>query len=100
MSRPSSKKERVKFISYDGKYPNLCAGVLVLEVDGIKYEFEKHCMSSGGSCGFTNHYQDSYCHTGEWSIKRWPDNFPEALAREAVDVVNDNVRLGCCGGCL
>ena len=25
---------KVKFISYDGKYPNYCSGTLTLEIDG------------------------------------------------------------------
>ena len=30
---------RVKFISYTGKYPCLCLGVLILEIDGVEYKF-------------------------------------------------------------
>ena len=32
-------KSRVKFISYTGEYPNLCSGVLTLEIDGKEYKF-------------------------------------------------------------
>ena len=28
--------EHVKFISYTGKYPNLCSGIITLEIDGEK----------------------------------------------------------------
>ena len=100
MSRPSSTKQRVEFVSYSGKYPNLCAGVLVLRVNGVEYTFPSRALDSGGSCGFSNNYRDSHINKGEWGIQEWPDNFPEELEREAIDVVNDNVDLGCCGGCL
>ena len=90
----------IKFISYDGKYPNLCSGKLVLEVDGKQYTFPEFCLRSGGSAYFTNHYRNSHITHGEWSIKAWPDDFPEELKDEAVCVVNANVKRGCCGGCL
>ena len=35
----SDEYEHVKFISYDGKYPNLCSGRLVLEIDGERVAF-------------------------------------------------------------
>lgn len=41
----------VKFVSYDGKYPNLCSGTLVLEVDGEKREIP-YALCSGGSAYF------------------------------------------------
>ena len=100
MSRPSSIKSSVKFVSYSGKYPNLCAGVLVLEAKGVKYVFDSYCLSSGGDCGFSNDYQDCNISQREWTIENWPDDFPEELELEAVKVVNDNVLWGCCGGCL
>lgn len=41
---------RVKFVSYDGEYPNLCSGTLVLNVDGKDVTFPKYCLSSCGGC--------------------------------------------------
>ena len=29
----------IKFISYTGKWPNLCSGVLTVEIDGKEYKF-------------------------------------------------------------
>lgn len=40
----------IKFISYDGKYPNFCSGTLILEVDGKKRALS-HALCSGGSAG-------------------------------------------------
>ena len=104
--------KHVKFISYTGRYPNLCRGVLTLEIDGIEYTFgydyrcSKTCNYSsfwhtGGRCGFTNNYQNSYVNTGEWEIdcNDLPDEFKK-YATEIDKVFNENVDYGCCGGCL
>lgn len=32
-------ESHVKFISYTGKYPCLCSGILTLEIDGKKVRF-------------------------------------------------------------
>ena len=34
-----SKPVHVRFIEYTGKYPTLCMGVLILEIDGKRYHF-------------------------------------------------------------
>ena len=54
----------IEFISYDGKYPNLCSGVLTLRVDGQIRQFD-WCLISGGYCDV---YED-LCKIGEWDIK-------------------------------
>ena len=56
-----------RFVSYTGKYPNLCRGILTLSINGINKTFGMHdnCdydrfWFSGGSTGFKNGYRDSY----------------------------------------
>ena len=34
-----SRPVHVRFIEYTGKYPSLCMGVLVLEINGQRYYF-------------------------------------------------------------
>lgn len=35
-------------IEYDGKYPSLCMGHLIVWIDDVKWDFGKFCLSSGG----------------------------------------------------
>ena len=120
--------EHVKFIEYTGEYPNLCSGVLTLEIDGVQYKFGhdyrywhyhddvRHCVqededpnnpnfekfwSSGGNV--TGGAPDwNFCvHHGEWEIdvQALPEQFRK-YASEIDTVFNSNVRQGCCGGCI
>lgn len=87
---------KVKFISYDGEFPCLCVGTLVLEIEGKRVELE-NVLSSGGTCSIDNDY-DEIVEEGPWSV-----NLPEEYRQheeEITDLVNDNVPFGCCGGCL
>jgi len=93
------KESGILFVSYDGGYPNLCSGTLVLFVLGKKVVFPDYCLHSGGSVSFDKDWNE-HVSSGEWSITEWPDNFPEDFKEEAVRVVNDNVPSGCCGGCV
>jgi hypothetical protein len=89
----------IKFISYDGGYPNLCRGVLVYSVDGEQMS-EDYCLDSGGTCGFTKDWED-YVTQGPWSLDE--DKFPHLSKEERSDLlsqINIEVRHGCCGGCL
>ena len=101
----------VKFISYTGRYPSLCMGILTLEINGKQYQFgdtyprtEKmfpRFWATGGYCGFENNYVDSYIKKDEWQIDY--EQLPEQLrqyAREINEIFNLNVPYGCCGGCL
>ena len=107
--------KHVEFVSYTGEYPNLCRGVLTLKIDGEEVVFgHNYCFndwkndghyndfwSSGGSCGFSDDYSQSYVTGGEWEIDvlRLPENYRK-YAHEIDQVFNENVESGCCGGCL
>lgn len=109
----------VQFISYSGKYPNLCRGVLTLKIEGeivkfghdfTNYKYETgefidnnydEFWTSGGSCFFLGDYEDEVVNTDEWVIDA--EKIPEKYRKYApiIDkVFNDNVEYGCCGGCL
>jgi len=90
---------RIKFISYDGGYPNLCSGTLTMSVDGIETIFPDLCLCSGGNVWFDDNCQE-HVETGKWVIVRFPPNFPEDLKKETTKIVNENIPHGCCGGCV
>ena len=96
----------IKFISYTGKYPDRCNGVLTLLIDGAEHTFcpltkgAEHgkIWSSGGNC--------RTCEKGAWTHD-WFDaecddldyHFGEGFSDRLIEVMNDNVPYGCCGGC-
>ena len=103
--------EHVKFVSYDGKRPNLCTGTLVLNINGTDYSFGfttvpgmSKCdfpmfWHSGGSVSFDNDWNADVT-SGRWQIDSF--DLPNQLREyaDAIDeVFNDNVPYGCCGGC-
>lgn len=90
-------KNMIKFISYDGKYPNLCSGNLVIEVDGKRHELGR-CLYSGGRAYFDSDW-NGHVEDGAWSVCDLPEEL-KPYRREIEAVVNDNVPHGCCGGCL
>lgn len=87
----------VEFISYDGAFPCLCHGTLVLRIDGEVVKFDD-CLMSGGSLKFDNDWME-FVTQGEWSVCDIPDKYAKYI-EEITEVVNDNVRWGCCGGCV
>lgn len=108
MIKGNNNSEHIEFVSYSGKYPNLCRGILVLKIDGKEVRFGngKNCefksfWESGGECGFTNGYEDSFVNEGEWvvNVNELPDEYRK-YATEIDYVINQNVPYGCCGGCL
>lgn len=127
-NKKNSNTSRVKFISYTGEYPNLCSGVLTLEIDGVQYKFghnygEYHVdpktgewrhmdedpehpnfnsfWTSGGSVSHDGHWNWEI-ESGEWEIdvNELPEQFWD-VAEEIDAVMNSGViPEGCCGGCI
>lgn len=91
----------VKFISYDGEFPSLCAGTLTIEVAGVQFKFAPHTFESGGSVDFDDDWNDSISQ-GSWKISEFAE-IPEELEPfkdKILEVMNENVEHGCCGGCV
>lgn len=97
----------VKFISYTGRFPNLCSGILTLEIDGKIVTFgdsfdksKPNYRKFWHSGGWLNCSEDeAYC--GEWKIDY--SLLPECFRKYAAEidkVFYVNVPCGCCGGCL
>lgn len=87
----------LKFISYDGCWPNLCSGTLVFELDGKTWEIER--LSSGGSVWFDSDWGD-HIESGPWDVSDWPEDFPEEHKWAVVAMINYEIPQGCCGGCI
>lgn len=84
----------IRFISYDGKFPCLCGGTLLLEVNGfVRWEFQ---LVSTGQCYFSG--GDEAVARGPWRVNVPSDLVP--LKEEIERVVNAHVPYGCCGGCF
>ena len=92
-------QDKLTFVSYDGEYPNLCRGILILNLNGVDIKFPKCCLNSGGSVSFNKNYSEEVTN-GPWSFDMWPKGFPKNLKNKAVKLVNKNVLMGCCGGCV
>ena len=86
-------------IKYDGAYPNLCRGNLVVVIDGHKWLFPSYCLVSGGSVSFDENWSE-HVSEGEWGIDEWPEGFPEEHKAAVLTAVNNEVPCGCCGGCV
>lgn len=89
----------IKFISYDGKWPALCYGTLIVEKDGKQYAM-KNVLISGGSVSFDADWEANV-EEGYWSIDR--NRLAPELQddwRELESLVNDEIPHGCCGGCI
>lgn len=117
---------KIKFVSYTGKYPNLCRGILTVEINGREYKFGHNCeyynfkeniyddedinnpnfdafWKSGGSIeSKDNTYRHIYANEGPWELSSY-SKFPDWITKilpQLLEVFNENVEYGCCGGCI
>jgi hypothetical protein len=108
---------KIEFVSYDGKYPNFCDGKLVVKIDGKEISFgatkifEKdktpadypRFWCSGGSIHFTRDYSDYNIEHGDWEMIGSEKDYPPEIWKilpDVLNVMNENVEGGCCGGCV
>lgn len=91
---------KIEFIKYTGKWPTLCSGELYFKVNGKEYKIKG--LVPGGEVGFKGGYGgESYIKKGPWRLHN--HGFPKELKsykRLITNMVNENVKYGCCGGCL
>jgi hypothetical protein len=85
-------------IEYDGAWPNLCSGHLIVNIDDMRYDFGNHCLMSGGDVYFDDDWNETIKH-GPWAVN-FPENFPEEYKKATIEAINDQIPWGCCGGCI
>ena len=86
-------------IKYDGSYPNLCSGELIVIIDGVKWIFPEYCLDSGGGVYFDDDWGE-HITKGNWTINKYPEGFPKNLERKVLTMINKEIPPGCCGGCV
>jgi hypothetical protein len=98
---------KLEFISYDGAYPNLCRGNLVVKIGKRTVKFGDGgyppFWMSGGKMSFTN--EGACAVKADWELINYfiSDPYPKYIKKELHNLLalfNDNVRKGCCGGCI
>ena len=93
----------IKFIKYTGEAPNYCRGVLILEIDGkiTKFGYDSDCdyepfWEMGGAWN-----NAGYGERNKWVAETFQVDFPKELdIDKLLEVMNENVDPGCCGGCI
>lgn len=94
---------KFEFVSYSGKYPTLCSGILKFRADGKLYTIGKNqyfWLESGGRVSFDDGYRAEVTH-GPWSISE--KYLPKELRpyrKQIEEIINQNIPEGCCGGCI
>ena len=110
---------KIEFVSYSGEYPNLCRGTLVVKIDGKEVSFGNttkflrddenladypRFWCSGGSVSFDENWNEEVISGCDWEMsspneKDYPPEIWKLLP-DILEVMNENVTGGCCGGCV
>ena len=87
-------------IEYDGEWPCLCMGHLIVWIDDVRWDFGD-CLSSGGAV-LRDEEWNMWAEEGPWLITDWPEGFPEDehIRLNVIEAVNSKIPWGCCGGCI
>lgn len=88
-------EKKMKFISYDGEYPNLCNGTLKFEYKG---EILEASLYSTG-CAYVNEDGEEVIEEDLWKISSCPLTSKKEI-KMLEDLANAHVPMGCCGGCI
>lgn len=127
----------IEFVSYEGKFPNLCEGLLVVRIDGRLYAFSPYYDSmyrsfwnrfnrtealeddsitkvsgfylrSGGYIDWGEEGENPKIVKRKWIIDDKAMKLENGVRfilsgkqkSELEKVINQNIELGCCGGCV
>ena len=101
-----SKKPKIS-IEYDGSFPNLCRGKLSVIIDdgGLlnKVFNMDHCLASSGSVSFDENWLE-HVTSGKWVWSFYDDSdIPKGFKPymdATLEVINEQIPHGCCGGCV
>lgn len=116
MEKKNMPEVDIEFVSYDisSRY-NRCSGVLTVKINdeivvfgsGYKNTMYEEFWVSGGRCYFSNNYADANVEKGPWELscntedyKPLMDKYGEDILEKILEIMNENVSWGCCGGCL
>lgn len=91
----------IKFIRYTGEAPNYCRGCLILEINGrtVRFGYTEDCdyepfWEMGGAW---NNF--GYGEREKWVADPFVILPKELDVDKLLEVMNENVDPGCCGGC-
>ena len=93
-------------VKYTGEYPSLCLGNLIVVIDGKEFDFGEGAIKSGGGiCHDTEWNMWAEQGNWKWSYKydkdeKFPEGFPIDMKDEVLNKINEEIRHGCCGGCI
>ena len=77
-------------IEYDGKWPSLCMGQLIVILNGERLIFPGCCIRP-----------DDDAPVGQrWEITKWPTGFPPIYQLYVTQALNEFLPPERCGGCL
>jgi hypothetical protein len=96
---------KIKFVSYDGAYPNLCGGTLVMVINNKKYKFgeEKNLLPSfWTSTGGIAHSGDWALYINKNDLKDYPEEIRDIeIFEKMIDLMNEKIEeKPCCSGCI